>query len=236
MKMSRKNREQIFKLFLLLLNMENQKQIWNSIAPEWYKFKIEKSNPETIKFLKSQETKFLGTGKSNSTKFSESQKGKVLDLGSGSGRYLTKIKNGEMYLVDFSEEMIKLAEQHSKEKKIPAKFFVSEMNHLPFEDEFFDAAIANSSFHCIEKKQQEKVARELYRVLKPKAKAEISVWNINSKRFKNSPKEKYISWRDKGKRYYYLFDEEELINLLKKVGFKIIKKQIGIMITIVVEK
>jgi len=195
----------------------SQKQIWNSIAPEWHKFKIEKSNPETIKFLKSQE-------------------GKILDLGSGSGRYLTKIKNGEMYLIDFSEEMIKLAKQHSREKKIPAKFFVSEMSNLPFEDGFFDGAIANSSFHCIEKKEQEKTVKELYRVLKPGAKTEISVWNINSKRFKNSPKEKYISWRDKGKRYYYLFDEEEIINLLKKTGFKIIKKQTGIMITIIAEK
>ena len=35
---------------------QNQKQIWNAIAPEWKKFKVkdEKQNPETVKFLKQQ--------------------------------------------------------------------------------------------------------------------------------------------------------------------------------------
>ncbi|MCX6747114.1 MAG: hypothetical protein NTU63_03205 [Candidatus Pacearchaeota archaeon] len=66
--------------------------------------------------------------------------------------------------------------------------------------------------------------KELFRVLKPKAEIEIAVWNKNSKKFKNSPKERYVKWRDKGERYYYLFDEEEIHNLFKKEGFKIKKK------------
>ena len=36
-------------------------------------------------------------------------------------------------------------------------------------------------------------------------------------------KEKFISWRDKGERYYYLYDEKELIKLFKKTGFKYLK-------------
>jgi len=39
-----------------------------------------------------------------------------------------------------------------------------------------------------------------------------------------SVKEKYITWRNKGKRYYYLFDEKEIHNLFKSVGFKIKKR------------
>ena len=201
--------------------MKSQKQVWNAIAPEWYKFKTqkaEKHSPETIKFLKKQT-------------------GKILDLGSGSGRYLQEIKQGEMYLVDFSEEMINFAKKHSKKIKIPAQFVVAPMTKLPFEDNFFNGAIANSSFHCINPKEQKESAKELYRILKPKAKAEISVWNINSKRFKNSQKEKIIAWHDKGKRYYYLFEEKEVHNLFKKAGFKIIKeKEPGVMITFIVEK
>ena len=186
--------------------ISTQQQVWNAIAEEWHKFKVkeEKTNKNTIKFLKSQT-------------------GKILDLGSGSGRYLTKIKNGEMYLIDFSGEMINLAKKLSKNKKIPAKFFVSDMTKLPFEDNFFNSAIASSSFHCLNKAQQKKAAKELYRVLKPKAKAEISVWNIESKRFKNAQKEKYIKWRNKGKRYYYLFEPEEAYELFEKAGFKIKK-------------
>jgi len=64
----------------------------------------------------------------------------------------------------------------------------------------------------------------LYRVLKPGAEALIAVWNKDSERFKNSDKEKYVKWRDKGARYYYLFEKKEIHNLFKKVGFKIKKK------------
>lgn len=183
----------------------NQKQVWDNIAPEWYEFKT-KPAEHTIKFLK------------NKT-------GNILDLGSGAGRHLTKIKNTKMYLVDFSEEMIKLAKKRAKEKKIDAEFTISSLDELPFENNFFDFAIAIASLHCLKPAEQKKAIKELWRVLKPKATAEITVWNKNSKPFKNAGKEKYISWRDKGKRYYYLFEEKEIHGLFKKAGFKIIKKE-----------
>lgn len=75
----------------------NQKQVWNNLAEEWYNLK---NNPikRVLEFLKKQ-------------------RGKVLDLGSGAGRHLIKIKDEEMYLVDFSEEMIKLAKKNQKKRK-----------------------------------------------------------------------------------------------------------------------
>ena len=60
----------------------NQKQVWNNIAEEWYEFKNEPSE-FIIDFLKKQ-------------------KGNVLDLGGGAGRFLINIKGGKMYLTDFS--------------------------------------------------------------------------------------------------------------------------------------
>ena len=69
----------------------DQKKLWDNIAPEWTKFKT-RPIEHTKEFLKKQT-------------------GNVLDLGSGAGRHLQKIKNGKMYLVDFSKEMIK----HAKE-------------------------------------------------------------------------------------------------------------------------
>ncbi len=185
--------------------MPTQKSVWNNIAPEWFKFKKEPAW-HVQNFLK------------NKT-------GNVLDFGSGSGRHLQKIKNGKMYLVDFSEEMIKLAKKKSKKEKIPAKFTVASLDKLPFENNFFDSAIAIASLHCLTPKNQKKAIKELFRVLKPKAQAEIAVWNKDSKPFKNAGKEKYISWRDKGERYYYLFDEKEIHKLFKDIGFKIVSKQ-----------
>jgi ubiquinone/menaquinone biosynthesis C-methylase UbiE len=184
--------------------MPTQKQIWNAIAPEWFEFK---TNP--------------GKGVEE---FLKNKKGKILDLGSGAGRHLLKTK-GKLYLVDFSDKMIKLAKKRAKQKNINAEFFVADASKLPFEDNYFDSAISIAVIHCITtKSKREKAIKELYRVLKPKAQAIVAVWNINSKRFKNAPKEKYVGWRDKGKRYYYLYDEKEIHDLFKKVGFKIKKK------------
>lgn len=214
--------------------MQPQKQVWDNIAEEWEQFKSEKPSENVVNFLKKQT-------------------GKVLDLGSGSGRHLQKIgsltklkassvegderKSGEMILVDFSEKMIKIAEKKAKKEKIKAEFFVADLTKLPFENNFFDSAICVSALHCISKTEHKKAVEELYRVLKPKAKAYIGVWNKNSKRFKNSGKEKFVKWRDKGERYYYLFEEKEVHNLFKEVGFKILESlNSEMMINFVVEK
>ena len=185
--------------------MKKQKKVWNKIAPEWYEFRTRPSE-YTLEFLKNKS-------------------GNILDLGSGSGRHLVKINKGKMWLVDFSKKMIKFAKEKAKKNKIQAEFFVSDLTELPFKDDFFDSAVAIASIHCIEgKENREKAIKELFRVLKKGAEADIAVWNKDSKKFKNSPKEKYVRWRDKGKRYYYLFDEKEIHELFKKTGFKIKEK------------
>src|SRR3989338_1763907 len=144
----------------------NQQQIWDNIAEEWNKFKT-KPAEHVFEFLKEK-------------------KGKILDLGSGSGRHLKK---------------------RAKEKKIDAEFLVSDISKekLPFEDNFFDSAIAIAVFHCLKQEVQKNAVKEFFRVLKPGAEAEIAVWNKNARCFKNTGKEKFVKWRDKGARYYYLF-------------------------------
>jgi tRNA (uracil-5-)-methyltransferase TRM9 len=200
--------------------MENQKDIWNKIAPEWHEFKIERKGQHTLNFLKKQ-------------------KGKILDLGSGSGRYLIKQPKTKFYLVDFSEEMLKLAEKKAKQEKIEAEFKISEISEIPYEENFFDGAICIASLHCVKGKDKRKKAlKELFRVLKPKAQAEIGVWNKDSPRFKNAGKEKMVAWQNKGKRYYYLYDKEEIYKEAEEAGFKIIEKENPCfsMINFIVEK
>lgn len=198
--------------------MKSQKKVWNRIASEWHRFK-EKPSENVMEFL-------------------ETQEGNILDLGSGSGRHLSKIKKGKIWLLDFSKGMIKLAEEKAKKEKISAEFFISNMEKLPFKNNFFDSAICISSLHCLETSKKRTLAvKELHRVLKPKAHALIGVWNKNSERFKNSPKERFVKWRDKGERFYYLYEPEEIYDLFKKHGFKIKKKfPPGRMISFTVEK
>ncbi len=180
----------------------NQRQVWNNIAEEWYEFKINPSE-KVLDFL-------------------NKKKGKILDLGCGAGRHLKEIKDGKMYLVDFSRNMINLAKKRAEEKRIKAEFFVASLAKLPFDDNFFDSAIAIAVLHCMKgEKNREKAVKELFRVLKPKAKALVAVWNKGSRRFRNSPKERLVKWRKSGARYYYLFDADEIYRLFKNAGFKI---------------
>jgi len=228
--------------------MKSQQKIWNDIASEWNEYK---QIPSKL-----------------SQDFLKNCYGKVLDFGAGSGRHLSKIKKlpklntgnfslfkstktdckilkqdlkiekGKMYLLDFSEKMIELAKQKAKKKNINAEFCVADMTKIPYENNFFDFAIAISSLHCLSLEQNKKAIKELYRVLKPKAKILVGVWNRNSKRFKRAKtNEKYIGWTDKGKRYYYLFEEKEIHELFKKVGFKIISAHNSeMMINFIAEK
>ena len=187
------------------MKAENQQKLWDNIAPEWHKYK-EKPSENAVEFLKKAH-------------------GNVLDLGSGSGRHLMKIKNGKMFLLDFSEKMLNLAREKAKSEGIEAKFIHSHLEKIEKPDEFFDCAICISALHCIKgKTKRKKAIGELFRVLKKGGFAYIGIWNIKSKRFmkKSREKERLIGWTDKGKRYYYLFDEKEVHDLFIKAGFKIV--------------
>jgi ubiquinone/menaquinone biosynthesis C-methylase UbiE len=198
--------------------MKNQEKVWESIAEEWHEFKK----------IPAQTTK----------NFLKDKKGKILDLGSGSGRNMQKVKEGKMYLVDFSQKMLDLAEERAKKEKIEIKTKKGQLFDIPYEENFFDHAICISALHCIEGEESRiKSIQELHRVLKPKATALIGVWNARSKRFKDKAKEKLVGWRDKGKRYYYLHYEEEAHKNFEKNGFKIISNHNSeMMINFVVEK
>jgi ubiquinone/menaquinone biosynthesis C-methylase UbiE len=199
--------------------MEDQEKIWDAIAPEWNVYKEIPSN--------------------KSTEFLKSCSGNVLDLGGGSGRHMIQIKKGKYYLLDISNEMIKLAREKAKNLKIDFEGVHSSMTEIPFSKDFFDFAICISSLHCIPGAENRlKAVEELYRVLKKNGTAYIGVWNFQSKRFKGKKdKEKMVSWTDKGKRYYYLFDKDEVHELFKSVGFEIVSEHDSeMMINFIVKK
>lgn len=212
-----KNRE-FLTLNFFPIYMKPQQKVWDAIAEEWHEFK-QNSSELSRDFLK------------KST-------GKVLDLGSGSGRHLTKIKKGKMYLVDFSSEMLKLAEKKAKKEKINAEFIQADLTKLPFKNNFFDYIISISALHCLKPSEHKKAVKEIYRVLKKSGRALIGVWNFSSKRFNQKKgKEKIVGWRDKGKRYYYLFEEKEIHDLFTGAGFRILSSYNSeMMIRFIVEK
>ena len=183
-----------------------QEKVWDAISKPWKTYRV-KSIEEAYEFLKNK-------------------KGKILDLGCGSGRNFVKI-NGIIYGVDFSSEQLKYARQYAKKTGIEAIMKKAEAHNLPFKNNFFDAAIFIATLHCIESsKKRKKSLKEIYRVLKPEAEAMITVWDKDQPRFKKSKKEIALPWKigeKKYMRYCYLYDKKEITRLIKSVGFEITK-------------
>jgi ubiquinone/menaquinone biosynthesis C-methylase UbiE len=186
--------------------MESQREVWDCIARPWKTFRVK--IPEEVRdFLKNK-------------------KGDVLDLGCGTGRNFVKI-DGTIYGVDFSENMLRHARDFADKNKINVRLINSRAEKLPFNGDFFDAGIYFAVLHCLESaKDREASLKELLRVLKPGSEALVAVWDYNQEKFKGKKKEEYFPWKHEGKehmRYYYLFDKEELGELLRKVGFNVLR-------------
>jgi ubiquinone/menaquinone biosynthesis C-methylase UbiE len=194
----------------------NQEQVWNNIAKQWNEFRAT-SVDEVKDFLKNK-------------------KGKILDLGCGSGRNFIKNKNLEFYGTDFSEKLLKFA----KSKNIATELKKSTTNKIPYQDNFFDHIIFVRVLHCIEtENKRKKTLQEIYRTLKKNGEAVISTMGKSQQRIKNKPKEFYLPWTIKDKkfkRYTYIYDKDELENQLKETGFKIISIKEGDNIVAVVKK
>jgi len=88
---------------------------------------------------------------------------KVLDVGCGDGRSFDDLlyAGGELYGVDISPEMLKLA----KKRHSNVQLYETDAINLPFEDDSFD--VVTAFFFIVHIKDLESVFDEIYRVLKP---------------------------------------------------------------------
>ena len=163
---------------------------------------------------------------------------KVLDLGCGNGRNVIYFneKLTEYYGVDNSSELISLAK-----KKYPQKDFrVNSALNLSFHGDFFDKVYSIAVLHQIpSEKLRLKFLKEAKRVLKPKGLLVLTVWKLNRidhlmlalkssfmkliKKSKLDYGDVLIPWGDKIERYYHLFSEKGLAELVERAGFKTIE-------------
>ena len=185
-----------------------QEKAWDKIAGRWNEFRT-RSHKDVEDFL-------------------DSCRGKVLDLGCGSGRNFRKVKGVKLTGVDFSGELLKHAKVNAEKKNIDVDLIQAEVFGLPFEDNSFDAVLLYAVLHCVETgKKREKTLEEIYRILKPDGKVFLSTWGRGSSRIKNKKKDGVIRWTLKSgevvERYTYIYEKDEIEKLVKKVGFEIEK-------------
>jgi ubiquinone/menaquinone biosynthesis C-methylase UbiE len=176
---------------------------------------------------------FLPYIKANST---------IVDLGCGNGRVAGYLDSNAApkhhYLgIDNSNSLLDIAQ-----KKYPKKQFIyGDFLNLPLENSSTDLLLCIRSFHHIpSSKLREKALEEIKKALKNDGTLIITVWNLYQKKYllnhifaffrwlftlgsyeRNDLK---IKWGKKNKRYYHAFTDKEMINLLNKAGFIIIKK------------
>lgn len=186
-----------------------QLEVWEGIAPGWYRLR--------------RHSRFRGELEDLARRW---QGGVLLNIGCAHGPdFLPFVDGFELWGVDFSINMLRLAREYSAKYGLKVRLVRGEATALPFRDEAFDYAIAIAVYHHIKRGRQEQALRELWRILKPGGEAFLTVWNKWQPRFWLRPKELTIPWHQGDKvyqRYYYLFSRWELSHLLQKCGFRVL--------------
>tara|TARA_Y100000310_G_C20617856_1_gene781628 strand:+ start:230 stop:847 length:618 start_codon:yes stop_codon:yes gene_type:complete len=204
------------------MKVPNQEKTWDKIAKPWKEFRVK--IPQSVE------------------KFLKNKKGKILDLGCGSGRNFAKISGLSWYGVDFSKQMLKYAKKRAEKLGINLdEIKKAEADNLPFEDNYFDAVLCYAVLHGIDgNKKRKKILKEIYRVLKSGGVGFVSVWGKKSPRLKNKTKECFVPWTtqlDKPtKRYTYIYNKDELEKEISKAGFEILNSWEERNINVVVKK
>ena len=185
--------------------------IFNQIAPGWYNFRHWSIFRSELEALAQQW-----------------QKGRLLNLGCAHGPDFLPFTPGfDLYGVDFSAEMLRLARKYSQKFNFAVNLSLADVSSLPYSDETFDWVISVATYHHIKSEEKKRAAlSELRRVLKPGGEVFITVWNHWQPRFWFKNKEVAVPWRKKDGilyRYYYLFSYAELERLVKQAGFEVLK-------------
>lgn len=154
--------------------------------------------------------------------------GKLLNIGCAHGPDFLPFKECfNLYGLDSSEQMIKMALKYAAKFNLSVQLLVSDAVSLPFRDNTFECAISVAAYHHIKQRNRRLQAfSELRRVLKPGGEAFITVWNRWQKDFWAGGHEVLKPWKKGDReilRYYYLYSYPELGRQLKKAGFRIIK-------------
>jgi len=140
--------------------------------------------------------------------------GQVLDAGCGSGAYSRYLSNKFKVIgVDISEKQIELARQNASK----AEFICEDMTKINFPDEIFDGILSYYAIIHVPRDEHYDLLSNFYRMLKING-VILLTFHIN-----DDPESYEKDFFDEGTMMYWSgFDKKTNLNLLQKIGFKII--------------
>ena len=151
---------------------------------------------------------------------------KVADIGCGNGRNMYR-EDIEWYGMDFCDKFVDSCKEKGK------NVILGNILNIPFPNNEFDNTICIAVIHHLSTLERRKKAiDELIRITKPKGKILIQVWGFNKDKY--DTQEAIVEWNLQKKyngnkktikinRYYHLFIENELQNMIPKQNVNIIK-------------
>ena len=146
----------------------------------------------------------------------------IYDIGCGNGRNM-HFKQHTFIGIDNCEKFISMC----REKKLLVQ--LANMTKINLPNCSADAIICIAVFHHLSTHENRiKALLEMKRLIKPKTgKILLSVWSINQPLKTRITFTNYghnmVNWNKKYKRYYYIFQINEIISLFEKVGLKILE-------------
>jgi tRNA (uracil-5-)-methyltransferase TRM9 len=190
--------------------VSTNREVFDEIAESWYRFRHWSRFTKELEHISHRW-----------------RKGMLLNVGCAHGPDFLPFKDSfELWGVDFSTQMVKLAQKYAFKFHFKVNLTTADALSLPYPDDSFDWAISIATYHHIQgDEQRQKAFQELRRVLKPGGEAFVTVWNRWQPAFWLKGKEIYMPWRSKGEilyRYYYLFSYAELRKMLTQAGFRIV--------------
>ena len=145
-------------------------------------------------------------------------KGSIIgDIGCGNGKNMLYRKDCLNYGCDFSESLVNICLQKN------LNVICGDILNIPYKNDSFDYTICIAVIHHLSTVEKRKKAiEELERVTKKGGKILVLVWAFEQEeqsRRKFTTQEIFVDWRDKqqnllGKRYYYVFQKNELESLV----------------------
>jgi demethylmenaquinone methyltransferase/2-methoxy-6-polyprenyl-1,4-benzoquinol methylase len=155
----------------------------------------------------------------------EEDKIKILDVCTGTGtQAFAFAKRGyEVFGLDLSREMLKIAEKNKKNKYENVRFVMADATKMPFENDYFDYACISFGLHEMPHEVRHQVLDEMKRVSR---KIIVVDYHIPKNKLHRWPHMSFASLYES--KYYRDFAKRDLEELLRDHGLKVVTEAYGL--------